>query len=67
MNGRSCLTNLLEMSESWTIILDASFRIDVIYLDYCKAFGTVPHSRLLTKLQGYGISGQVLKWIHLPF
>jgi len=63
MTGRSCLTNLIEAFESWTRILDAGFRIDIIYLDYGKAFGTVPHSRLLAKLQGYGISGQVLKWI----
>ena len=43
--------------------LDAGFGIDIIYLDYRKAFDTVPHSRLLAKLQGYGISGPVLKWI----
>jgi len=63
MTGRSCLTNLLEAFESWTRILDAGFGIDIIYLDYRKAFDTVPHSRLLAKLQGYGISGPVLKWI----
>ena len=59
----SCLTNLLEAFESWTRILDAGFGIDIIYLDYRKAFDTAPHSRLLAKLQGYGISGPVLKWI----
>ena len=63
MNGRSYLTNLLETFESWTRILDAGFGIDVIYLDYRKAFDTVPHSRLLMKLQSCGISEQVLKWI----
>ena len=37
--------------------------MDVIYLDYKKAFDSVPHQRLLCKLQGYGISGKVLNWI----
>jgi len=42
ITGRSCLTNLLETLESWTRILDNGFGIDVIYLDYRKAFDTVP-------------------------
>ena len=36
---------------------------DVIYLDFCKAFDSVPHLRLLNKLQAYGISGKLLTWI----
>ena len=65
MEGRSCVTQLLEIMDIWTRILDesASNGIDVAYLDYKKAFDTVPHERLLTKLKGYGIRGVVLKWI----
>ena len=37
--------------------------IDVIYLDFQKAFDTVPHRRLLQKLTSFGIHGNVLKWI----
>ena len=37
--------------------------MDAIYLDYAKAFDTVPHKRLLAKLSGYGIGGKLLKWI----
>ena len=44
-------------------MLDAGIGIDVIYLDYKKAFDTVPHERLLTKLQALGIDGNLLKWI----
>ena len=37
--------------------------IDVIYLDYRKAFDTVPHKRLLTKIYDSGIRGKVFNWI----
>jgi len=63
MKGRSCLTNLLETFESWTHALDEGYRIDVIYLDYRKAFDTVPHHRLIYKLSQLGITGKVLAWI----
>ena len=62
-SGRSCLINLLETLEDITRSIDDGFGIDVIYLDYAKAFDTVPHKRLISKLQAYGISGQVLNWI----
>ena len=38
--GRSCLTNLLESLENWTKALDDGFGLDIIYLDYRKAFDT---------------------------
>ena len=37
--------------------------VDVIHLDYQKAFDSVPHLRLLTKLKAYGITGTLLTWI----
>jgi len=36
--------------------------VDIIYLDYKKAFDSVPHRRLLHKLEGYGVSGNLLPW-----
>lgn len=60
---KSCLTNLLEFFEYVTAQLDAGFPVDVIYLDFQKAFDKVPHGRLLQKLKAHGISGKIIKWI----
>ena len=45
--GRSCLSNLLEVMECWTEILDESDGVDVAYLDFRKAFDLVSHKHLL--------------------
>ena len=37
--------------------------VDVAYLDFAKAFGTVPHKRLICKLEAFGITGKILGWI----
>ena len=63
IQGRSCVTQLLAVLDSWTLALDEGGNIDTIYLDFAKAFDTVPHQRLLTKLRGYGIEGRILAWI----
>ena len=63
VRGKSCLTNLLESFEQWTRALDEGYGIDVVYLDYRKAFDTVPHKRLLLKLRNYGFTEKYIKWI----
>ena len=59
----SCVTQLLEVVEEWSDTLERGGNVDCIYLDFAKAFDTVPHQRLLTKLDAYGVTGQVLRWI----
>ena len=61
--GRSCTTQLLEFLEDIITALDQGDDVDVIYLDFCKAFDKVPHKRLLKKLWGYGIRGNVHAWV----
>ena len=62
-NGRSCLTNLLQMVEYCSESLDQGLPTDIIYMDFAKAFDSVPHIRLCHKLRAIGISGSVLQWI----
>ena len=63
VHGRSCTTQLLKVIDLWTEILDQGGAIDSVYLDFAKAFDSVPHERLLVKLASYGIGGHVLQWI----
>ena len=53
----------LVFMEEVTSYLDSGYPVDVIYLDFQKAFDKVPHHRLLMKLQAHGIGGNVLQWI----
>ena len=61
--GRSCLSNLLEFFEEVTKEVDCGNPVDLVYLDFAKAFDKVPHRRLFKKLESCGIEGSVLNWI----
>ena len=60
---RSCVTQLLEVMNDFTKLIENKECIDVIYLDFSKAFDSVPHQRLIHKLTAYGISGSLINWI----
>ena len=60
---RSCNTQLLEIMEIWSNFLDNGVPWDCIYLDFAKAFDSVPHQRLLKKIESYNIKGNLLNWI----
>ena len=61
--NRSCLTQLLEHVDSVLKELNSGKEVDVIYLDYSKAFDKVDHTILLEKIKKYGIGGKVFTWI----
>ncbi|XP_072020357.1 uncharacterized protein [Amphiura filiformis] len=61
---RSCETQLVEAIHDWAECVNRSGQTDVLLLDFSKAFDKVPHQRLATKLQHYGIRGRTLKWIN---
>nr|VZI26358.1 unnamed protein product [Spirometra erinaceieuropaei] len=61
--GRSCVTNLLYCLEHWTRAVDRGDMVHAIYIDFKKAFDSVPHHRLLYKLSRAGVRGKLLMWI----
>ena len=63
VSKRSCLTNLLVFLEEVTNYIDKGFPVDVIYLDFQKAFDKVPHKRLMVKVRGMGFSDKICNWI----
>ena len=61
LKARSCLTNLLCFFDEITKWVDEGSPVDVIYLDFKKAFDKVPHQRLILKLKSHGMVDQARK------
>ena len=61
--GRSCVTNLLDFYHYVFGECDRSRAVDVVFLDFRKAFDKVPHKRLMRKVRALGIQGNVAAWI----
>ena len=57
------MTQLITVLEEWTSLLQHNMDVGVIYLDFRKAFDSVPHHRLINKLEAYGIRGVIQCWI----
>ena len=52
-HGKFCFTNLIKSYNDWTLAVDEGWKVDILYLDYRKAFDSVPH-------MCYGITGKIL-------
>ena len=61
--ARSTTLQFLQVLDRWTEILDSGGYVDVIYCDFKKAFGIVPHKRLMNVLKYYSIQDPVLSSI----
>ena len=62
MKGRSTTTQMTQVFHNVGDILDKGGQVDILYLDFSKAFDTVPHDLLLHKLKLYGFNGKLLDW-----
>ena len=63
LKNHSCITSLLESCRDWSISLAAHTSVVVANIDFQKAFDTVSHTKLLHKLSGYGIHGNLFHCI----
>ena len=61
--GRSCQTNLIEFNDKVGEWLDEGKSVDILYLDFAKAFDKVDHGRLMEKLAAAGVKGKLWAWI----
>ena len=61
--GRSCLTDLVAFYNGVTGWIDEGRAVDVVYLDFSKAFDTVSHSILTGKLRKCGLDEWTVRWI----
>ena len=63
IGGRSTALQLLRVLDEWSEAIDEGKDIDVVYMDYRKAFDTVPHKRLIEKVKAYGFADTIVGWL----
>jgi hypothetical protein len=61
--NQSTCTQMLDCNYDWRTALDNNNCVDVIFIDFKKAFDVVPHHKLINKLASLGICSLTLKWL----
>ncbi|EYC13094.1 hypothetical protein Y032_0045g1264 [Ancylostoma ceylanicum] len=61
--GKSTVTAMLSALNDWTQVIENGKGLDVIYFDFAKAFDSVVHDKLMTKLYQVGLHHRIVKWI----
>ena len=61
--GVSTESLLLYLTETWKKAIDDGYKVGVLFVDFKKAFDTVDHAILKTKLSDVGVSGIFHEWI----
>lgn len=64
VSGKSTASNLMEFTNFVSQSLEQHGQVDVIYTDLTKAFDRVNHKILLSKLEKYGVTGNLLRWFN---
>ena len=62
VHNKSCITNLFETMDIITQAHASEYPIDILFLDFAKAFDSVSHSKLCKKLAQLGLNANLLKW-----
>ncbi|XP_065572086.1 uncharacterized protein LOC136034688 [Artemia franciscana] len=62
-SGKSIETNLLESYKEITDLIDSRHLVDLLLLDFAKAFDKVPNSQLHSKISAIGINQAVVDWL----
>ena len=61
--GRSTVSNLIEFYDKATEEMDQGHPVDILFFDLAKAFDTVPHSKLISKLKVLNLNKKIIDWI----
>ena len=61
--GRSTVSALLSTVHHWFQLLEDGKEVCAIFLDFKKAFDSVPHIPLVEKLQHIGLNAHLISWI----
>ncbi|GAB0202749.1 mitochondrial enolase superfamily member 1 [Grus japonensis] len=61
--GKSCLGNLIAFCDGMTSLMEEGRAVDVVYLDFSKAFDTVSHKIPVSKLRKCGLDEWTMRWI----